>query len=219
MTPVIMLSDSYLANGTEPWRIPAIDELEPIPVNFHTDTENFMPYSRDKETLARPWAVPGTPGLTHIVGGLESEDLTGFVNYYPENHERMVRLRAEKIAGIVRDIPPLTVHGNEEAGDLLVVGWGSSFGVIWEAVDQAVEKGLPVASIHLRHLNPFPPNLGDILQKFSRVLVVEMNMGQLAYMLQADYLLKVERLCKVQGQPFQVHEVYSKLEEMCRRAA
>lgn len=215
MVPVIILSDGYLANGSEPWRIPAIEELDPIPVNFCAEKEGFQPYRRDGATLARPWAIPGTPGLEHRIGGLEKEDLTGDVCYDPHNHEKMVRLRAEKVARIADFIPEVEVQGPPE-GDLLVVGWGSTHGAITTAVERVREAGGEVSSLHLRHLNPFPRNLGDVLRNFRRILVVEMNLGQLRFLLQGTYRVEAEGFNKVQGRPFHITEIERKIKELIR---
>jgi 2-oxoglutarate ferredoxin oxidoreductase subunit alpha len=214
MVPVIYLSDGYLANGAEPWLIPRLDDLPRFPVKFHTDPATFKPYARDPETLARPWAVPGTPGLEHRIGGLEKENITGNVSYDPENHETMVKLRAEKVARIAKDIPPVEVQGDAEGGDLLVVGWGSTFGAIDQAVGRVRRRGGKVSAIHLRYLNPFPANLGDVLARFERVLVPEMNLGQLRMLLRARYLVDAIGLNKIQGQPFKIKEIEKKIEEV-----
>jgi 2-oxoglutarate ferredoxin oxidoreductase subunit alpha len=213
MTPVVVLSDGYLANSSEPWRIPDVATLPRAPVRFRTDPEGFLPYRRDPETLARPWAIPGTPGLEHRIGGLETEDLTGNVSYSPKNHEKLVRLRAEKVARIARELPPCEVDG-PGSGELLVVGWGGTHGAITTAVQQAREDGLAVSSLHLRHLNPFPSDLGDVLRRFERVLVAELNCGQLCRLLRAEYLVPAESLSKVQGQPFKVAEIRERIDAL-----
>ena len=212
MTPVIYLSDGYLANGAEPWRIPAYSELPDIPVTFWKDREGFHPFLRDEKTLARPWAVPGTPGIEHRIGGLEKEEITGNVSYDPLNHQRMTEFRAEKIARIASDIPEVEVFGEEE-GKLLVVGWGSTEGAIRSAVEQLQRQGKPVSSIHLRHLNPFPRNLGEVLSRFERILVPELNMGQLQFLLRARFLREIEGFHKVQGLPFKIGELLRRIEE------
>ena len=211
MTPVILLTDGQLANGAEPWLVPDPDTLAPIKVEFRTDPEGFMPYLRDEETLSRPWAIPGTPGLEHRVGGLSSEHLTGNVSYSPSNNEMMVRLRARKIAGIAREIPPTQVFGDEKGGDLLVVGWGSTQGTLREAVGNVRAKGKSVSHVHLRYLNPLPSDFGDILRRFKKVMVAEMNMGQLLKMIRADYLIDAVGCNKIQGRPFKVSEVESRI--------
>ncbi len=215
MTPVFFLSDGYLANGSEPWRIPDIDSLPKFPVEHPGPAANgepFHPYTRN-ERLARPWALPGTPGLMYRVGGLEKQDITGDVSYDPENHQKMVNLRARKVAGIAQDIPPQEVEG-PESGPLLVVGWGGTFGAIETAVRDARKKGYEVAFAHLRYLNPFPSNLGDILQRYEKVLVPELNMGQLRYMLRSEYLVDAVGLNKVKGKPFASTEIEEKICEM-----
>ncbi|MEN8182053.1 MAG: 2-oxoacid:acceptor oxidoreductase subunit alpha [Myxococcota bacterium] len=213
MTPVVVLSDSFLANSAEPWRIPGVETLPRAPVELSTDPEAFAPYRRDPDTLARPWAVPGTPGLEHRIGGLEKEDGSGNVSYTPENHERMTHLRHEKVARVAQEIPAAEATGSDR-GNLLVVGWGGTQGAILSAVETAREDGRDVSSLHLRHLNPFPPNLGELLGRFERVLVPELNMGQLARVLRAEFLVPAESLCKVQGQPFRVEEIRARIDEM-----
>jgi 2-oxoglutarate ferredoxin oxidoreductase subunit alpha len=213
MTPVVVLSDGYLANSSEPWRIPDVETLPRHPVAYWTEREGFAPYRRDEATLARPWAIPGTPGLEHRIGGIEKEDGSGNVSYSPRNHERMTRLRHDKVARIAQDLPPVEIDGAEE-GRLVVVGWGGTFGAIASAVDAAREKGLAVSRIHLRHLNPFPSDLGDVLRRFEKVLVPELNTGQLARLLRAEYLVPAESLSKVQGQPFKVSEVLAAIEAL-----
>jgi len=213
MTPVVVLSDAYLANSSEPWRIPDLSTLPERPVHHHTETDGFRPYQRDPQTLARPWAVPGTPGLEHRIGGLEKEDGSGNVSYLPQNHARMVALRAEKIAGIARELPPAEPHGADR-GRLLVVGWGGTHGAITEAVDAARADGLDVASLHLRHLNPFPANLEEVLRRFDRILVPELNGGQLCWLLRARFLVPAESLSKVAGQPFRVAEIRARIDAL-----
>jgi len=215
MTPVVVLSDGYLANSSEPWLIPEVETLPRFQVEFHSDPEDFQPYRRDEETLARPWAIPGTPGLEHRIGGLESEELSGNVSYLPENHARMVQLRAEKVARIAKDIAPVEVNGADR-GELLVVGWGSTHGAITTAVDEAGADGVDVSSIHLRHLNPFPANLGEVLGSFDRVLVPELNSGQLCRLLRAEFLTAAESLGKVDGLPFKVSEIRGRIDAMLR---
>ena len=215
MTPVFFLSDGYLGNGAEPWRIPSRSELPELEVSVRTEKEGFQPYLRDPKTLARPWAVPGTPGLEHRIGGLEKEDVTGNVSYDPQNHEKMVRLRAEKIARIASDIPPVKVLG-KDSGRVLVVGWGGTYGAITSAVEELQEKGRPVSSIHLRYLNPFPANLGDVLRRFEKVLVPELNLGQLSMLIRARYLVDAIGLNKIQGKPFRVSEITRAIEELLR---
>jgi 2-oxoglutarate ferredoxin oxidoreductase subunit alpha len=214
MVPVILLSDGYLANSAEPWRIPDYDSLERFPVKFHTDPETFRPYERDPETLSRPWAVPGTPGLEHRIGGLEKEDVTGEVSYDPQNHERMIHLRAQKVERMAESIPPVEVLGDADGGDLLVVGWGGTAGAIEHAVMRARSRGAKVSAIHLRYINPFPSNLGEVLSRFEKVLVPELNLGQLNLLLRARYLVDTVSFNKVQGHPFKIREIEQKIEEL-----
>jgi len=209
MTPVVLLTDGYLANGAEPWLIPDPAALPEVPVAFRTEASGFFPYLRDEETLSRPWVIPGTPGLEHRIGGLEKEYLTGNVSYAPTNHEQMIRVRARKIAGIIREIPPLEVFGPPE-GELLVVGWGSTYGSITQAVRELQAAGHAVAQVHLRHLNPLPSDLGGILQRYRHVLVPEMNLGQLVRLIRAEYLVDAIGFNKIQGRPFKVSEIVSR---------
>jgi len=201
MVPVIVLSDGYLANGAEPWRIPHADDIPPIPVNFVQDPKGFLPYKRDPNTLARPWAIPGTPGLEHRIGGLEKQDVAGNISYEPLNHEKMVRIRAAKVAAIAQDIPDTQPDGDAE-GDLLVVSWGSTGGSITAAVRALRGKGHKIGHVHLRYLNPLPPNLGEILKHYKKVVVPELNMGQLLWVLRAKFLVDAVGLNKIQGRPF-----------------
>ena len=207
MTPVILLSDAYLAHAAEPWRLPDPSTLPRFPVHFRTDPAGFHPFVRDPVTLARAWAVPGTSGLEHRIGGLEKDYDTGHISYDPENHARMTRTRAAKIAGIANDIPPQRAALGADHGAVAVVGWGSTYGAIQQAVREAREDGIDVSHIHLRYLNPFPANLGDLLKRFDRVLVPEMNSGQLVQLLRASYLVPAEGLNKVEGKPFKVAEI------------
>jgi 2-oxoglutarate/2-oxoacid ferredoxin oxidoreductase subunit alpha len=219
MTPVIFLSDGYLANGAEPWLIPNLADLPRIPVKHPGElhgngngASTFLPYKRD-ERLVRPWAIPGTAGLEHRIGGLEKEDVTGNVSYDPLNHEHMVKTRARKIANIANDIPELTVNGAPE-GDLLVIGWGGTYGSILSAVQRAQRNGLKVSSAHLRYMNPMPKNTGDVLKRYKKVLVPELNAGQLRMLLRATFLVDAVGLNKVQGRPFLVSEIEKKITEM-----
>jgi 2-oxoglutarate/2-oxoacid ferredoxin oxidoreductase subunit alpha len=212
MVPVFYLSDGYLANGAEPWALPAIEKLPRIDVKFTTDPSNFMPYARDETTLARPWALPGTPGLEHRIGGIEKQHITGNVNYDPENHHLMVKLRQEKVDRAVADIPPIEVFG-DETGKVLVLGWGSTYGSITSAVEKMRNEGKSVSSAHLRHLNPFPKNLGQVLSGFETVIIPEMNLGQLCTMIRARYLIDAVAFSKVKGRPFQIREIVGKVEE------
>jgi 2-oxoglutarate ferredoxin oxidoreductase subunit alpha len=213
MTPAILLSDGFIANGAEPWKLPDLKALRPIPVQFCKDAQGFLPYRRDPVSLARPWAVPGTPGLEHRIGGLEKSEGTGNVSYDPGNHERMVHTRAEKVARVADDIPLAEVVGDERGG-LLVVGWGSTYGAIASAVNRARSVGRRVSHLHLRHLNPLPRNLGDVLARFETILVPEINAGQLSLLLQARFVRKVEGLNKIQGLPFRASEIFDKVMEL-----
>ncbi len=213
MTPVILLSDGYLANGAEPWLIPDVNRLPDITPSFRTDPEGFYPYLRDEKTLARPWAIPGIPALEHRVGGLEKQDTTGNVSYDPENHEFMVKIRQEKIDRIASNIPPAEVEGDPE-GDLLVVGWGGTYGAIKTAIEKKRQEGKSVSMLHLRYLNPLQKNVGEILYKFKNVLVPELNLGQLAKVLRAKYLIPALSLNKVQGLPFRAVEIEKKIDEI-----
>lgn len=208
MIPVVILTDGYIANGAEPWKLPDPTKFEPIPISHPgpiQEGEKFLPYSRD-ERLARPWAIPGTPTLMHRVGGLEKQNNTGNVNYEADNHEQMVRLRAEKVANIAKDIPPLTVNGPTE-GDLLVLSWGGTYGACKTAVERCQAKGQKVAHAHLRWLSPFPANLGDVLKSYKKVVVAELNLGQLRMLIRAKYLVDAVGLNKVKGKPFAIEEV------------
>ncbi|HYN40124.1 MAG TPA: 2-oxoacid:acceptor oxidoreductase subunit alpha [Rhodospirillales bacterium] len=207
MIPVIVLSDGYIANAAQPWRVPSVDTMTPFPVRFRTDPDGFEAYARDPETLARPWAIPGTPGLEHRIGGLEKDSLTGDISYDPANHQRMTDTRASKLEAIARHIPEQTVEIGPDHGRLAVVGWGSTYGPISRAVGSLVERGCDVAHIHLRHLCPMPRNLGELLRRYERVLVPEMNKGQLVTLLRAHYLVPAEGLNKVSGQPFKIEEI------------
>ncbi len=212
MSPVFFLSDGYLGNGSEPWEIPAVDSLPKMKVEFRTETEGFFPYLRDEATLARPWAIPGTPGLEHRIGGIEKQNITGNVNYDPENHDFMVRLRAEKIERMQQDIPDIEVFGAPE-GKVLVLGWGSTYGSITTAVEQLREQGHAVSAAHLRYLNPFPKNLGDILRKFDTVIIPELNLGQLAMLVRAKFLVDAVSYSQVKGKPFKVSSLVNKVKE------
>jgi 2-oxoglutarate ferredoxin oxidoreductase subunit alpha len=214
-TPVILLSDGYLANGTEPWRLPDVADLPDISTTFATEPnhttesgdEVFWPYLRDPDTLARAWALPGTPGLMHRIGGLEKEDGSGNVSYDSENHERMVHLRAAKVAGIAADIPEVVVDGDVDDAEILVLGWGSTWGAVDGAMGRVRARGRKVARAHLMHLSPFPANLGEVLHRYPKVLVPEMNLGQLSRLLRAEYLVDVRSVTKVRGVPFTAGEL------------
>ena len=215
MTPVVVLSDAFIANGAEPWRIPDTADLDSIAIAHPAagdGSEPFLPYARD-EWLARPWALPGTPGLMHRVGSLEKQDRTGTVSYDPDNHEHMVKLRARKVANAVHFVPDLEVSG-PESGKLLVLSWGGTRGACRQAVEQIRARGDAVAHAHLRHLNPFPANTGEVLERYEKVLVPELNLGQLAMMLRARYLAEVVSLGKVRGRPFWVRDIAEAIEEM-----
>jgi 2-oxoglutarate ferredoxin oxidoreductase subunit alpha len=207
-TPVYLLSDAYLANGSEPWLIPDVRELPDISTSFAEDSgEAFEPYRRDPVTLARPWAIPGTPGLEHRIGGLEKADVSGTISYDPDNHDLMVRLRAQKVAGIASDIPELEVDDPDGDAPLLVIGWGSTYGPIGAAVRRVRKRGIRVARAHLHHLNPLPRNTGDVLRRYPKVLVPEMNLGQLALLLRAEFLVDAVSYTKVRGRPLSAAEL------------
>jgi 2-oxoglutarate ferredoxin oxidoreductase subunit alpha len=213
MTPVVILSNGHLANSSEPWRIPDVETLARTQITHCTDAETFQPYARDPETLARPWAIPGTPGLEHRIGGLAKEQGTGNVSYDPENNEQMIRLRAEKVARIAAEIPPIEIDGPKN-GELLVVGWGGTFGSITSAVEAAREGGKTVSSIQLRHLNPFPTNLESILRSFEKILVPELNEGQLVRLLRSEFLVPAVGMNKVRGQPFFIEEIRARIDDL-----
>ena len=226
-TPVILLSDGYLANGSEPWRIPDTASLPDVSAEFSfaepadpasPDDAVFEPFRRDPVTLARPWAVPGTPGLEHRIGGIEKADITGTIDYGPDNHDRMVRLRQAKIDGIAADIEPLAVEDPDGSARVLVLGWGSTYGSIGAAVRRVRNSGHAVAQAHLRHLNPFPPNLGEVLRSYDKVLVPEINLGQLALLLRGKYLVDVISYNRVRGLPFQAAELTGVIEDVIGHA-
>ncbi|GLW99553.1 2-oxoacid:acceptor oxidoreductase subunit alpha [Microtetraspora sp. NBRC 16547] len=216
-TPVMLLSDGYLANGSEPWRVPEVSELPDISVEFTTepngeDGTTYLPFKRDPETLARPWAVPGTPGLEHRIGGIEKADGSGNISYDPNNHDRMVRLRQAKIDGI--DVPPLEVDDEDGDARVLVLGWGSTYGPIAAAVRRVRKDGGKVAQAHLRHLNPLPANTGDVLRSYDRVLLPEINLGQLALLLRARFLVDVISYNRVRGLPFKAEELAGVIQDV-----
>ncbi|HZA19356.1 MAG TPA: 2-oxoacid:acceptor oxidoreductase subunit alpha [Actinomycetota bacterium] len=216
MTPVILLSDGYLANGAEPWRIPSVDKLPDISRSFASQPnvgEDFWPFLRDDQTLARPWAIPGTPGLEHRIGGLEKADGTGNISYDPENHQLMSELRVAKIRAIEEDIDPLEWDGDDDAR-VLILGWGSTYGAIGAACRRLRAGGAKVARAHLKHLNPFPKNTGDVLARFDKVVIPEMNMGQLSKLIRAEFLIDVISINKVKGQPFRAAELEERLLEL-----
>ena len=217
MTPVIFLSDGYIANGAEPWRFPRSADLPPIEVSFKRglgpEEEQFLPYLRD-ERLVRPWAIPGTPGLEHRIGGLEKQNITGNVNYEPENHQLMVRIREEKVARIADHIPPQRLDSGPASGDLLVLGWGSTYGAIKSAVAELQRDGIKVSHAHLRHLRPFPANLGEILRNFKEVLIPEINNGQLIRIIRDQFLIDAKGYNKTMGIPITKTELVQKIREM-----
>ena len=212
MTPVMLLTDGYIGNGSEPWRVPDAGSLKPIEIKHATDPEKFQPYLRD-EHGARPWAIPGTPGLQHRIGGLEKEHITGNVCYDPENHQKMTELRARKIDNVIHDVPDQEVFG-EQNGDLLLISWGGTFGAVRTAVEELLHDGHKVGHMHMRWLNPMPANVAEILTRYKQLLVCELNMGQLQFMLQARYRVEPLGLHKVQGKPFMIHEIANKAEEI-----
>jgi 2-oxoglutarate ferredoxin oxidoreductase subunit alpha len=218
MVPVFVLSDGFLANGSEPWLIPDPDTLPPIDIEFRSDKEGFFPYLRDPATLARPWVRPGTPGLEHRIGGIEKQDVTGNISYDPENHDHMVRTRAEKVRRVAQEIPPTSING-PATGDLLVVGWGGTFGAITAAVERAQSEGRSVAAVHLRHLNPLPPDLGHILREYRKVLVPEINSGQLVRIVRAEYLVDAVGFNRVRGLPLASDEIYDAIIQLIESQA
>jgi 2-oxoglutarate ferredoxin oxidoreductase subunit alpha len=212
MVPVILLTDGYLAFGSEPLKIPKFEELPEINVKFRTEPDGFYPYLRD-ENLVRPWAIPGTPGLEHRIGGLEKKDVFGNISYDPQNHEIMVKNRQQKVHNVQKVIPDLTVNGNEK-GELLVLSWGSTYGAVFEAIKLARKEGMEISHAHLRYMNPFPKNLGHVLKNFNKVMIPELNLGQLAAIIRSNYLRDIIQFNKVQGQPFKVAEVLNKIKKV-----
>ena len=217
MIPVILLSDGYIANGSEPWKIPDENTLPDMETRILKKKEGFAPFNHGNPDLARPWALPGTPGMEHRIGGLEKWEETGHVSYDPENHQKMVELRQEKVDIIARDLPPAKPFG-KESGDLLVIGWGGTHGALRSAVETAQSEGMSVSHLHLRHLNPLPQNLGEILVKFQKVMIAELNLGQLANIIRAKFLVDAVGLNKVQGKPFTQTEVFNKITELVKGA-
>ena len=213
MTPVIVLTDGYIANASEPWQIPDIGSLAPMPVELRTNPEGFHPFLRDEDTLARTWAIPGTPGLEHRIGGIEKAYNSGHISYDPENHQLMTDTRAAKVNGIAKDIPTQNVEDGPDEGPLAVVGWGSTYGPISRAVGNLRDQSLNVSHIHLRHIWPLPSNLGDLLRRYEKVLVPEMNNGQLLTVLRSEYLVPAEGLNKISGQPFKIGEIEDAIRE------
>jgi 2-oxoglutarate ferredoxin oxidoreductase subunit alpha len=212
MTPVILLTDGYIANGSEPWKIPHVDELSDFKTEFRTEIENFSPYLRD-ENLARPWAIPGTAGLEHRIGGLEKANITGDVSYDPENHDEMIKLRAQKVQNIAKDIPALEVDGDKE-GELLVLGWGGTYGAITEAVLNARKTGSKVSQAHLKYLNPLPANTGEVLKRFKKILIPEINLGQLSRLIKSEFLIPVIQFNLVRGLPLRTNDIEEKIKEI-----
>ncbi|PIR21227.1 MAG: 2-oxoglutarate ferredoxin oxidoreductase subunit alpha [Deltaproteobacteria bacterium CG11_big_fil_rev_8_21_14_0_20_47_16] len=210
MTPVILLTDGYIANGSEPWKLPEVDQLPDITVKFATDAATYKPYSRDEKTLARPWAIPGTPGLEHRLGGLEGQNGSGNISSDPDNHELMTKLRAEKVQRIAQEIPPMRVMG-PKSGDAIVVGWGSTFGPIHAAVKQLQKEGRSVAHSHISYINPLPSDLGDLLKNYKKVIIPEMNMGQLRMLIRANFLVDAIGINKMKGKPFTISELVTKI--------
>ena len=213
MTPVILLADGYMANASEPWLIPDVADVEEFKVNFHTETKGFYPFQRNEKTLARSWAIPGTKGLEHRIGGIEKSYTSGDISYDPENHQKMTDVRKRKIDQIAQDIPRQTVTLGEEKGQVAVVGWGSTFGPINRSVQRCLTDGKKVSHIHLRHIWPLPHNLEKLLNGFDKVLIPEMNTGQLITLIRSQYLLPAIGLNKISGQPFKVSEIYSAIKE------
>ena len=207
MTPVIVLTDGYIGNAAEPWLIPDVEKFERIPVSFHDAAQDFKPFARNAATLARPWAVPGTPGLEHRIGGLEKDSETGHISYDPENHQRMTDLRTAKIKGIAGHLKPQEVENGPDGGKLVVVGWGSTYGPISRAIDNLLNAGEEVSHIQLRHSWPLPANLKKLLGRYDRVFVPEMNDGQLVKLLRSEFLVDAEGFSKVTGQPFKIAEL------------
>ena len=213
MTPVILLSDGYIANGSEPWKIPDFNKLPEIQLRKVDNQDNFSPYDHSNKNLSRPWAIPGTPGLEHRIGGLEKSDLTGNVSYDPNNHQLMTDIRQKKIEMIAKDIPEIVPFG-KQSGNLLVVSWGGTYGAVRSAVEKAQSQGLSVTQIHLRYINPFPENLGELMLNFQQIMVPELNSGQLSILLRSKYLIDSVGLNKVEGQPFSTDDVLNKIIEI-----
>ena len=212
MTPVILLTDGYIANGSEPWKVPDLKDIPDISVSYRTEKEGFFPYIRD-ENLARPWAIPGTPGLEHRIGGLEKADITGNVNYDPDNHDKMIHIRDNKIKNIANDIPELKVDG-DETGDVLVLGWGGTYGTLKDAVTRARAAGYSVSQAHLRYINPLPKNTKNVLHNFKKILIPEINLGQLAKIIKSEFLIDVEQYNLVRGLPLKTQDVLAKIIEL-----
>ncbi|MEM6992338.1 MAG: hypothetical protein AAF721_17635 [Myxococcota bacterium] len=214
MTPVVVLSDGYIANGAEPWKIPDMADIAPFPVQFRTDTEGFHPFVRDDATLARAWAKPGTPGLEHRIGGLEKSFDSGHISYDPANHHKMTKVREQKILNIADDLPEQSVEVGEDSGDVAVVGWGSTYGSIRKAVERLRDEGVNASHVHVRQMWPLPRNLKSLLSNFKHIIVPELNNGQLVRVLRAEYLLDAKPLDKIEGQPFKVTEIMNGVREL-----
>jgi 2-oxoglutarate ferredoxin oxidoreductase subunit alpha len=217
MTPVILLTDGYIVNAAEPWRIPDVESYAPFPVTFRTDPEGFHPFLRDPQTLSRPWVKPGTPDLEHRIGGIEKSYSSGHISYDPANHQKMTEIRAAKIDGIADDIPLQTVEDGTEGGALAVVGWGSTYGPISRAVSNLRATGADVSHIHLRHIWPLARNLGALLAKYDRVLVPEMNHGQLVTLLRAEFLVPAVGLNQISGKPFKISTIEAAIREQLEK--
>ena len=217
MTPVILLTDGYIGNGSEPWRVTTIEELPEFKANFRTDPQDFHPYVRD-EKLVRPWVKPGTPGMEHRIGGLEKQHIYGNISYDPDNHEFMVKTREQKIQNIANDIPELEVIGDKEA-ELLVMSWGSTFGAVASAVENQVAKGNKVAFAHFKYINPMPKNTEAVIKSYKKILVPEVNMGQLSKILRMNYVIEPIQFNKIKGTPFKAYEIEQKIEEILKGSA
>jgi 2-oxoglutarate ferredoxin oxidoreductase subunit alpha len=217
MTPVIVLSDAFLANSAEPWQIPDLKGIPEMHYSYHQDAATFAPYGRDENSLARPWAIPGTPSLEHRIGGLEKEHGSGNISYDPSNHQKMVNVRAQKVQNIAKRLPPLQTLGAEK-GELLIVGWGSTYGAIRTVYEDFKAQGFDISALHLRWLNPFPENLATLLKAFKKVVVVELNKGQLCHLLRAQFLIDAKSISKVEGKPFTVSELKTEITPYLKRA-
>ncbi|MEZ4325703.1 MAG: 2-oxoacid:acceptor oxidoreductase subunit alpha [Polyangiales bacterium] len=214
MTPVMLLTDGYIANGAEPWELPDVASMKPFPVTFRTEvTDDFHPYLRDEETLARVWAKPGTPGLQHRIGGLEKNKKSGHISYDPDNHHAMTLLRAQKVANVANDFPDATIDQGDDEGDVLVIGWGGTYGAISQAVRRCRKEGQKVSHYHLRQIWPLPNGLGDLIKRFDKVIVAELNNGQLARLLRSEYLVDCQSVAKIAGQPFRISELVSAIQK------
>jgi len=209
----MLLTDGYIANGAEPWEIPDLAAMKPFPVSFHTDGEGFHPYKRDEQTLGRVWAKPGTPGLQHRIGGLEKAQKSGHISYDADNHHAMTLLRAKKVDQVANDYPDATVDQGDDSGDVLMVGWGGTYGSISQAVRQCRKNGQKVSHYHLRQIWPLPNKLGDLLKRFDKVVVAELNNGQLARLLRSEYLVDCKSVAKIAGQPFRISELVTAIRQ------